>query len=94
MYGRLNPNMFGWRDEQGERIPFVLSAIYRYAGMYSGIAPDGRICARPIVDFDALSLDEIVWYPAHELGVLVPMEGANVFEPQLFVSEPEPGSVV
>lgn len=91
MYGQLNPGIFGWKDEDGNRTAFVLSSLYQYAGMYSGLAPNGCITARPLVDFTALSIDGVTWYPTRELSILVPMEGAHVYEPQLPLPQCEPG---
>lgn len=42
--------------------------------MVSGKAPDGRICARPLSEFDALSEDGIYWKPFAELRELLPWE--------------------
>ena len=79
MYARLNAG-FGWRweNEDGSLGPFVLSSAMRYAGMVSGTRPDGRVCARPLSEFDALSIDGIEWQPFAVLRELIPWEATHV----------------
>lgn len=74
MYARLNP-AYGWTWKGSE---FILSDTIRYAGMFSGRTPDGRVCARPLIEFDALSHDGISWKPVHELREMVPWEVPGV----------------
>lgn len=80
MHARLNAG-FGWtwKDESGSSGPFVLSDAYRYAGMVAGTAPNGRICARPLGEFDSLSEDGVYWKPFNELREMIPWEN-NVRE--------------
>ena len=76
MYARLSEG-FGWVcvDEQGVCGPVVLSDVSRYAGMVSGKAVhDGRLWARPLGEFEALSEDGIEWKPFFELRAMVPWE--------------------
>lgn len=92
MQARLNPG-FGWqwKNEDGSLGPFVLSDVERYAGMVSGTAPDGRKCARPLGEFDALSIDGIEWKPFFELRETIPWEKAHVQEQVLHLPEFGPG---
>lgn len=92
MLARLNSG-FGWTwtNEDGSLSPFVLSDVERYAGMLSGKAPNGRICARPLGEFDALSMDGIEWKPFYELRETIPWEN-HVQEQVLHLPEPGPGS--
>lgn len=76
MFARLN-GAYGWTttDEQGTRSPIVLSGVQRYAGMVSGKAVhDGRPWARPMGEFEALSVDGTEWKPFFELRSLIPWE--------------------
>lgn len=76
MFARLSEG-FGWVvvDDQGVRGPVVLSDVSRYAGMVSGKAVhDGRLWARPLGEFEALSEDGIDWKPFFELRSLIPWE--------------------
>lgn len=76
MFARLSEG-FGWVvvDDQGVRGPVVLSDVSRYAGMVSGKAVhDGRLWARPLGEFEALSEDGIDWKPFFELRTLIPWE--------------------
>lgn len=53
----------------------MLAEVYRYAGMVSGKAVhDGRPWARPMGEFDALSLDGLNWKPFYQLRSLIPWE--------------------
>lgn len=82
MFARLSVG-FGWTvtDESGTH-PVVLADVHRYAGMVTGKAThDGRIWARPLGEFDALSTDGLHWKPFYELRALIPWEGAHVHEP-------------
>lgn len=81
MYARLNP-AYGWFwiGEDGTRSLFILSGVRRNAGMVSGITPDGRYCTRPLMEYDALSLDGETWRPFSELRPSIPWEeGYDVF---------------
>ena len=76
MYARLSIG-YGWtyEDHEGFRVPVVITDVQRYAGMVSGKAVhDGRLWARPLVEFDALSEDGIEWRPFWELRALIPWE--------------------
>jgi hypothetical protein len=75
VYARLSPG-FGWtyQDETGVH-PIVLSNVQRYAGMVSGKAVhDGRLWARPLPEFEALSVNGIEWKPFYQLRALIPWE--------------------
>lgn len=78
MYARLSP-AFGWvwEEPDGTRGPFILGDVERYAGMLTGFTPDGRKCARPLPEFDSLSLDGEEWKPLSDLLALVPREGKS-----------------
>lgn len=76
MFARLSAG-FGWtyENEEGTRGPIVLVDVHRYAGMVAGkAAHDGRPWARPLGEFDALSVDGIEWKPFFELRTLIPWE--------------------
>jgi hypothetical protein len=76
VYARLNGN-YGWTtvNEDGQLCSIVLSGVQRYAGMVSGKAVhDGRIWARPMGEFEALSEDGMEWKPFYELRSLIPWE--------------------
>jgi hypothetical protein len=76
VFARLSAG-FGWtyEDAEGTRNPVVLSDVCRYAGMVSGKAVhDGRPWARPLGEFDALSLDGESWKPFYELRNVIPWE--------------------
>lgn len=76
MFARLS-TAFGWKveDDKGIQSPVVLSGVQRYAGMVSGKAVhDGRLWARPVGEFEALSIDGIEWKPFFELRTLIPWE--------------------
>lgn len=92
MHARLNPG-FGWqwKNEDGSLGPFVLSDVERYAGMVSGKAPDGRKCARPLGEFDALSLDGVEWKPFFELRETIPWEN-HVHQEVLHLPGDGPGA--
>jgi hypothetical protein len=82
VFARLSVG-FGWtyEDDQGNRCPVVLADVRRYAGMVEGkTVHDGRLWARPLGEFDALSMDGSDWKPFWELRALIPWEGANVQE--------------
>lgn len=75
MFARLNRAFWTTTDDRGNRTPIVLSDVYRYAGMASGKAVhDGRLWARPLVEFEALSLDGIEWKPMRQLLLQIPWE--------------------
>jgi hypothetical protein len=78
VYARLSP-AYGWRWEEpdGTLGPFVLGDVERYAGMLTGFTPDGRKCARPQCEFDALSHDGEEWHPTAYLLAQVPREGSS-----------------
>lgn len=81
MFARLSVG-YGWTipGEEGTR-PIVLADVHRYAGMVEGKAVhDGRLWARPLGEFDALSLDGIEWKPFYVLRALVPWSDADVQE--------------
>lgn len=81
MFARLSAG-FGWTvtDETGTH-PIVLADVHRYAGMVAGKAVhDGRLWARPLAEFDALSEDGVNWKPFWELRALIPWEIADVHE--------------
>lgn len=84
MYARLSIG-FGWtyEDDQGNRRPVVLVDVKRYAGMVEGKAVhDGRMWARPLGEFDALSLDGETWLPFWQLrGEVVWRDADGVHEP-------------
>lgn len=90
MHGRLS-TAYGWYwvTDGGIRGPFVLTDIHRYAGMVAGYNPEGRLCTRPLIEFDAFSLDGILWQPAGELRPLIPWEGNHVRERILRLPESE-----
>ena len=79
MYGRLN-RVYGWtwENEDGTRGPFILKDVEMYAGMMTGYTPDGRKCARPFSEFEALSVDGEDWQPTASLLSQVPQEGSCV----------------
>lgn len=58
--------------------------------MVSGKAPNGRICARPLGEFDALSEDGIIWKPFNELREMIPWEN-NVLEQVVHLPDDGPG---
>lgn len=75
MYARLTPTYgWTWKYDDGTIGPFILSEVERYAGMLSGWTPDGRKCARPQTEFDALSHDGKTWHPTRTLLAQVPQE--------------------
>lgn len=75
MYARLNAAYgWSWRHEDDTIGPFILHDVERYAGMVSGWTPDGRKCARPVSEVEALSLNGKVWQPTRDLLALVPWE--------------------
>lgn len=75
MYARLNASYgWTWKYEDKSIGPFILQDIERYAGMLSGWTFDGRKCARPLSEFEALSLDGEDWHPTASLLALVPQE--------------------
>lgn len=75
MFARLSVTYgWVWVDERGARGPFIVSDIMRYAGMVTGRAPSGRIAARPLIEYDALSLDGQEWLPVADLRHLIPWE--------------------
>ncbi len=76
MYARLN-RAYGWtwQYEDGSWGPFILENVERYAGMLAGWTPNGRKCARPVSEFEALSHDGIDWYPTNDLISRVKEEG-------------------
>lgn len=80
MYARLNPNYWGWKDDDGVRGAFVVSEVYRYQGMLAGITPAGLPFARPVVEFDALSMDALTWHPLYKLLPEIPWENDDVPE--------------
>lgn len=76
MYARFNGN-YGWTtvSEDGNLTSIVLTGVQRYAGMVSGkAAHDGRLWARPMGEFEALSEDGVEWKPFFELRSLIPWE--------------------
>jgi hypothetical protein len=75
VYARLNPD-YGWRwiNEKGIWGLFILSKIYRNAGMVSGIAPNGRFCTRPLWEYDLLSMDGAEWLPFEDLRAQIPWD--------------------
>ena len=78
MYARLNPHHgWVWQESDGTKGPFILGDVERYAGMLSGFTPDGRKCARPLFEFDALSHDGEEWHPTADLIAQVPREGKS-----------------
>jgi hypothetical protein len=77
MFARLNA-CFNWINDDGSFTPFVLSDVSRYAGMICGKDPRGCMCSRPLVDFEALSMDGEAWLPAYELRLLIPWESHGV----------------
>lgn len=77
MYARLS-SCYVYTDESGVPGAFVVSNLIRYAGMLSGTSLDGRPVSRPLVEFDALSLDGTTWQPTHKLRHLIPWEGDRV----------------
>lgn len=78
--------VYGWRwkKDDGTWGPFILTDIERYAGMIAGRAPNGRICTRPISEYDAVSEDGIEWRPVKDL-----VEMGNNAQPSVHVSEPD-----
>lgn len=79
MYARLS-TAYGWtwQEPDGTQGPFVLGDVERYAGMITGFTRDGRKCARPLSEFDALSFDGKEWHPTADLLAQVPREGSSV----------------
>lgn len=92
MYARLN-GVYGWawQHEDGTLGPFILHQVERYAGMLSGFTTDGRRCARPLSEFDALSHDGRSWQPVTELLALVPEEKPHVRSRKLSDVQLPPG---
>lgn len=79
MYARLNRAYgWAWQYADGSLGPFVLEDVERYAGMLTGFTPDGRKCARPLSEFEALSDDGEEWHPTADLLAQVPREGSCV----------------
>jgi hypothetical protein len=79
VYARLNRAYgWAWQDAEGNLSSFVLVDVERYAGMISGYTADGRKCARPLSEFDALSVDGENWQPLAILLALVPLEAKHV----------------
>ena len=78
MYGRLN-RTYGWvwQNDDGTLGPFILEDVERYAGMLTGFTPDGRKCARPLSEFEALSVNGEEWHPTADLLSQVPREGTS-----------------
>lgn len=77
MYARLNL-AYGWFwKENGFLVPFILTDAERYAGMLTGWNQDGRKCARPVNEVEALSLDGELWLPTKDLLAQVPWESRN-----------------
>ncbi len=75
MYGRLNAAYgWTWRYDDNTIGPFVLQDVERYAGMLSGWTMDGRKCARPQSEFEALSTDGQEWFATADLLSQVPQE--------------------
>lgn len=75
MYGRLNA-AYGWTWKYDDDTigPFILEDVEQYAGMMTGFTPDGRKCARPRSEFEALSFDGHEWHPTADLLAQVPQE--------------------
>lgn len=78
MYARLSSAYgWAWQEPDGSRGPFILGDVERYAGMMTGFTRDGRKCARPLCEFDALSIDGEEWHPTADLLAYVPREGVS-----------------
>lgn len=75
MYARLNV-AYGWLWQYDDDTigPFILHDVERYAGMVSGWTLDGRKCARPLSEIEALSTDGVTWQPTSSLLAQVPQE--------------------
>lgn len=76
MYARLS-KAYGWHDGTGGFL--VLREVERYAGMMTGrtITAD-KVFARPLSEFEALSVDGEEWHPTANLLALVPWETSSV----------------
>jgi hypothetical protein len=75
VYARLNVAYgWSWQYDDGTVGPFILQNVERYAGMVTGWTPDGRKCARPMSEVEALSTDGETWHPTSALLVHVPQE--------------------
>ncbi len=78
MYGKLNTAYgWAWKYEDNTLGPFILKGVERYAGMLTGYTPDGRKCARPLSEFEALSTNGEDWHPTATMLAQVPPEATH-----------------
>lgn len=80
MYARLCP-VFGWTEidpSTGEVGPFILKDVQRKYGMIYGVTARGVQTGRPLVEFDAVSVDGASWLPLKANVSLIPQEPESV----------------
>jgi hypothetical protein len=64
----------------GEVGPFILKDVSRKYGMIHGVTKRGIHTGRPIVEFDAVSVDGETWMPLKENISLIPQETDSVLK--------------
>jgi hypothetical protein len=80
VYARLCP-VYGWTEVDpitGVVGPFILKDVHRAYGMINGVTTRGIHTGRPLIEFDAVSVDGNTWLPLKENISLIPQETANV----------------